>query len=201
MILGITGCPGSGKSLLAAELAHQGWQLIDADKIGRAVVEYNRAVLDALAVAFGSDIIDTDGKLRRRLLGQRAFMNADSIKKLNDIVHPILIDDLKSDVSSLRSSGENGVVDCALIFEWGIEKFFDRIICVAADEKLRKRRIMKRDNRSEEETEKIFSAQLPEIEKIQKADIVVKNDDSVNWLKIYGNMFSILPDLLSNFFR
>ena len=58
MIIGITGCPGSGKSALAADLAMRGWALIDADEIGREVVESDPAVLEDLADAFGGDVLD-----------------------------------------------------------------------------------------------------------------------------------------------
>ena len=194
MIIGLTGCPGSGKSVLAAELVKNGWLLVDADDMGREVVEEDPAVLTGLIDAFGRDIVNSDGVLLRRVLGKRAFADPVKTRKLNDIVHPRLIRSLREKVRSLQHSGNNTVVDCALIFEWEIQSIFDVVICVAADEQLRTERIMLRDGRSAEDVENIFSAQLPEIEKIQKADIVIKNNGSIESLNIYGKLFSCLPD-------
>ena len=64
MVIGITGCPGSGKSILAGVIAEQGWILINADDIGREVVENDPLVLGELANAFGQDIIDADDNLQ-----------------------------------------------------------------------------------------------------------------------------------------
>ncbi len=194
MIVGVTGCPGSGKTILAVELSNNGWILVNADDIGREVVEHNKAILDELAGAFGDDILDGEGRLRRRELGRRAFANQEKTRKLNAIVHPPLIRLLKRRVNALRTSGGNVVVDCALIFEWGIEGIFDEVICVAADIHLRMERIMLRDGRSAGEFDDLCAAQFPEIEKIRRAGIVIKNNGPVESLKVYGRLFAHLPD-------
>ena len=194
MIVGITGCPGSGKTILAGEFSSNGWILVNADDIGREVVEHNKAILDELAGAFGDDILDGEGKLRRRELGRRAFADQEKTRKLNAIVHPPLIRLLKKRVEALQLSGCNGVVDCALIFEWGIEGIFDEVICVASDIQLRRERIMRRDDRSAGEVDDLFEAQFAEIEKVQRAGIVIKNNGSIESLKVYGRLFAHLPD-------
>ncbi|MFC1490018.1 dephospho-CoA kinase [Candidatus Latescibacterota bacterium] len=186
MIIGITGCPGSGKSVLAAELAVKGWALIDADEIGREVVETDPAVLDDLADAFGSDVRNISGKLNRGLVASRAFSTPENTKTLNDIVHPSLIRRLKSQVNVLRVENANAVVDCALIFEWGIGDIFDTVVCVTADERLRKERIMNRDGRSSDDIENLFSSQLPENEKAERSDIVFENNSSTDKIREFG---------------
>ena len=193
MIVGITGCPGSGKSILAGEFSCNGWILVNADDIGREVVE-NKVILDELAGAFGNDILDKEGRLRRRELGKRAFPDQEKTRMLNTIVYPPLIRLLKKRVEALRLSGCNGVVDCALIFEWGIEGIFDEVICVASDIQLRRERIMRRDDRSAGEVDDLFEAQFAEIEKVQRAGIVIKNNGSIESLKVYGRLFAHLPD-------
>lgn len=194
MIVGVTGCPGSGKSILAGEFSSNGWILVNADDIGSEIVEHNKAILDELAGAFGDDILDGEGKLRRRELGRRAFADQEKTCKLNVIVHPPLIRLLKRRVDALRTSGGNVVVDCALIFEWGIEGIFDEVICVAADIQLRRERIMLRDGRSAGEVDDLCAAQFTEIEKIRRAGIVIKNNGSIESLKVYGRLFAHLPD-------
>lgn len=189
MILGITGCPGSGKSVLAGIISQHGWMLLDADKIGRDVVEDNPDVLTELASAFGSDIIE-NSKLNRQLLARRAFLQPDKTHILNTIVHPRLIKRLKRLIDDVRSGNRDCVVDCSLIFEWGIEKLFDIVVCVSSDEKLRKKRLKDRDGRSSAEIEGLFAAQLPEYEKVQKADIVIKNTDSIENMTVFGMMLA-----------
>ena len=193
MIIGITGCPGSGKSILAAVIAEQGWVLIDADNLGREVIENDSSILNELSEAFGKDIMDSDGKLNRHLVAKRAFSNPENNQKLNKIVHPSLINRLKSRITELRTEKTDVVVDCALIFEWGIESLFDVVVCVQAHEHIRKERLAKRNGRSSEDIEDIFSAQLPESEKVKKADIVFANNSSIDIIRVYGLMLSELP--------
>jgi len=189
MLLGITGCPGSGKTLFSEAVAGRGWKLINADDIGRHVVEEDDSILKELADEFGSDIIDSDGTLNRRLLASRAFSNPERTSILNGIVHPRLVERLKEMIGAMRSAGENVVVDCALIFEWRIEKMFDLIVCVAADEPLRKKRLMDRDGRSESDVEGMFSAQKPEEEKAAQSDIVIHNNGASERIKVLGALF------------
>ncbi len=196
MVIGITGCPGSGKTLLSCVIGEQGWVLINADDIGREVVENNPSILEELAEAFGDDIIDMDGNLDRHLVAQRAFSDSGKNKVLNNIIHPALIDRLKSRINELKAEKINAVVDCALIFEWEIENLFDMVVCVQAFESVRKKRIIKRNGRSSDEVYGIFSAQLPESIKVQRADIVITNNGSVDRLKAYGLMLSELPRYL-----
>ncbi len=193
MVLGITGCPGSGKSILANIVARHGWMLIDADEIGREVGENNHGVLDELADVFGADIINSEGKLDRRLLAVRAFSHRSKTRMLNEIVHTRLIERLKTKISDIRSQNNDCVVDCALIIEWGIEKLFDIVVCVASDEHLRKKRLIDRDGRTPEEINGMFAAQLSEDEKIKKADIVINNKESIEKLTLFGKMLSGLP--------
>ena len=193
MVLGVTGCPGSGKSVLAGFIAENGWELVDADDLGHEVVEGNSGVLRELVDTFGADICDSTGKLNRKLLAHRAFADSARTRLLNDIVHPALITCLKSRINEISSKGSNVVVSCALIFEWRIEDLFDCVVCMHAHERLRKKRIMERDGRTSDEIDGLFAAQLPESEKIRKADIVIANNGSIENLKVFGTMLSELP--------
>ncbi|MCE5251761.1 dephospho-CoA kinase [bacterium] len=190
MIIGLTGCPGSGKSFLASEFEKHGWIVVDADKIGREIVENDQEILGKLAHVFGSDIIGPDGRLQRRVLAKRAFSGPEQTRKLNQIVHPLLILKIKEHVLALRSSGRDAVVDCALIFEWGIGNIFDKVVCVAADEDIRRKRLIRRDGRTSLEIDDLFAAQLSEEEKIRRADIVVQNNGSDDSLPDFGGILT-----------
>ncbi len=196
MILGVTGCPGSGKSLLSGTMERAGWCLIDADLIGREVVGESRDMVDALASAFGEDIITPEGILDRRLVAKRAFANPAETAKLNSIVHPELIRWLSARIQEQRSRGEQTVVDCALIFEWGIEASFDLVVCVQADREKRIDRIVRRDGRTQVEVKRFFGAQLPEAEKVRRSDLVLSNNGSVERLESMGLLLCHLPAVL-----
>ena len=194
MILGITGCPGSGKSMLAKTVARYGWNLIDADDIGREVVEGNSSIIKALVSAFGDDIIRRDGSLDRRLVARRVFVSPEATAKLNGIVHPKLVSLLVERIEILRVRGVRTVVDCALIFEWGIENVFDLVVCVQAELERRIERIMKRDGRPRAEIEGFHAAQLPEAEKVRRADLVITNNGSLERLEAFARILTLLPD-------
>ena len=193
MIVGVTGCPGSGKSVAAAAFASCGWRLIDADLLGRTVVEERREVIVALANAFGGDILRADGSLDRRLVATRAFATPETTARLNGIVHPVLIEQLLRDMSHTGDSQPDVVVDCALIFEWGIESRFDLVICVHADPECRIARIMARDGRSREDIERMFAAQLPEDEKCRRADLAIANNGSLERIGALSRFLCRLP--------
>lgn len=176
MIIGITGCPGAGKSVAAQVLAEWGYTLIDADEIGREVVESDPGVIGLLAREFGNDIVRQDGTLDRRLTGQRAFASPESTEALNRIVHPALLARLRVLIDDARESANNTVVDCALIFEWGIEDWFDLVVCVHAPPDVRLKRLMDRDGRTAEDIEQLFDAQLAEDEKIRRSHIAFANE-------------------------
>ena len=198
MLLGITGSPGSGKSVLSRCIAEKGWSLVNADEVGRDVVESDRRVLDRLASAFGEDIVGTAYRLDRRLLAKRAFSSPENTRKLNDIVHPALIGKLQDRIKSLRKEDRNIVVDCALIFEWEIEHIFDIIVCVFADRDIRIRRLIERDGRTEAEIEDMFRTQLPEEEKIRKSHLALANNASIGIICVIGAMLADIHDYIDS---
>jgi len=189
MIIGITGCPGSGKTLLSRALGGRGWNLLDADDMGREVVDTDIRIRRQLADAFGQDILDTDGMLNRRLTAQRAFRSPESLLVLNGIVHPPLVEMLSRRAHEYQVKHMDSVVDCALIFEWEIAKIFDLIVCVAAQDKTRMRRIIERDGRTESEVIDMFDRQLTQDEKISRSDIIFRNDQGKDRIKNYAKMF------------
>ncbi len=194
MILGVTGCPGSGKSVLASVIAECGWTLVDADRLGKTVVEDDPDMLGELARIFGEDILGPDGRLDRRLLSRRAFATPDATRQLNRTVHPHLIRRLVEIICSHRDAGRNAVVDCALIFEWDIGDRFDRVICVRAEERIRRNRLFQRDHRSPEEIDRLFAAQLPEAEKAFRSQITITNNGGREDLVALGLLFADLPN-------
>jgi dephospho-CoA kinase len=179
--------------VLAKVIAGRGWTLVDADRMGKELVEGNAEILAALSRLFGPDIIGPEGNLDRRLLARRAFASPEDTEKLNRAVHPALIRNVTATIDALRMDGRNTVVDCALIFEWKIGDRFDRIVCVRAEEEIRRKRLLERDRRSPEDIDRLFQAQLPESIKALKSHIVLANNGPLKDIVACGLMLAELP--------
>jgi dephospho-CoA kinase len=175
MVIGVTGGLGSGKTSVCRLFEACGALVIEADRVGREVVE-DPDVLEALVAAFGQDIV-AEGRLDRRRLGQRAFADAAANERLNRIVWPPLVRKLRADVeAALRERPDRPVVvDAALLVEWGDLSWLDALVVVTASEQVRKTRMMARMDLSEAEVARM-RAQLPEEEKARRADCVIVND-------------------------
>jgi len=120
-LLGITGQIGSGKSTAARILKSYGGIVVDADVIGRQVVDGSPQLLAMLAKQFGSDILSRSGKLDRRKVAARAFVDDKSRNALNRIVHPYLLKELCRQVEEARQSNAFVIVDAALLFDWDFD--------------------------------------------------------------------------------
>lgn len=125
MWVAVTGNIGSGKSTFAACLRECGAVVVDADAEARRVVDESQALRQELADAFGSDLLDSDGVLDRRALAARALGDAESRQRLERIVRPHLEPRLYRALQ--QSDADHVVLDAPLVFEWGIQDWFDRI--------------------------------------------------------------------------
>jgi dephospho-CoA kinase len=90
LLVGLTGGIGSGKSTVAGLLAERGAVIVDADAVARAVVEPGTPALEKLVERFGKEVLAADGSLDRQALADRAFVDAESRKALEDITHPAI---------------------------------------------------------------------------------------------------------------
>ena len=184
MIIGISGGMGAGKSTLSRFFEEWGAILVDADRIGHAVIERPQ-VRRALKAAFGDEIEGPDGNLDRRELGRRAFADEAGRERLNQIVHPPLEVDLWKQVE--RANGPECanivVVDAALIFEWDRADRFDVIVVVFVAESVQVERIAQRQNLGRVEIQQRLAAQMPAAEKIRRADFSLENNGSVRQLE------------------
>ena len=179
MVIGITGRIGSGKSEVARIFQKNGFTLIDVDQMGYNLLE-NEKIKRKIKEMFGNSPFK-DVKIDKKGLGEIVFKDKDILYLFNLIVHPPLIRELVTIVEEQRNIARL-VVDCALIFEWGIEKLFDYVVLVKCNEEKIIERMVK-VGRTEEETKTILSVQLPDKEKLKKADFVIDNNGRLSELK------------------
>jgi dephospho-CoA kinase len=184
-VVGIVGGLGSGKSTVAELLARRGARVVDADRIGHAVL--GRApVRAALVAAFSGGILDQAGQVDRRRLARAAFQTPERVEKLNKIVHPPIIQDVRGRVDELTKKADVPlvVVDAALLMETGLHSdLCDMLLFVDATRRLRQERWTAGRSIGAEQFEKRERAQLPARSKKERADFVVDNTGSLRELE------------------
>lgn len=183
LTLGLTGGIACGKSEIAKILSSKGAIIIDLDHVARKVVEPGTEVWSNILSFFGQDVLLQDGTLNRRKLGEIIFSDAQKRKKLNDITHSTIIQQVQLDKEEFFSETENRdkvlVIMAPLLIEAGMYNMVDEVIVVYCDEKTQKERLMKRDNIDEQEAERRIRAQMPWKEKIRCAHHVIDNSGSL----------------------
>lgn len=172
--IGITGGIGSGKSTVCEVLRAMGYPVYDSDRRAKELMENDPAVRGQLIGAFGPAAFE-GGALNRAFLAQHVFSSEDHRKQINAIVHPAV----RSDFQSWAEAQQSGIVfqEAAILFETGGYKQLDKTILVTAPVEDRVRRVMQRDNASEEQVRARIESQLPDEEKIPLADFVIDNGD------------------------
>jgi dephospho-CoA kinase len=177
-VLGVTGSVAAGKSALCARLAALGACVIDADALGHRALATGE-VRDAVVVAFGREVLAPDGSLDRGALARIAFADAAARARLESIVHPVVRRWIDEGIAAARDAGAPlVVVDCALLFESGLDAICDSTLAVDAPETLRAARARAARGWDQTEVQRRSAAQLPAAEKRARAGRVFVNDGS-----------------------
>jgi dephospho-CoA kinase len=170
--LAITGGMGSGKSLLAGWLRASGHPVVDADEVGRRVVEGDAELRKVLEREFGRDLWRAD-RLERALLARRAFASREAAARLNALVFPYLWPAIQRDLKAAR--GPLRALDAALVFEWRIQDQFREVWVVHAPDALRLERAAGRLGLTLDEAAKRLERQMPQEAKMRRATWTLDN--------------------------
>lgn len=171
-IIAISGGIGSGKSVVSRLLRTMGYEVYDCDSEAKTIMDSSVEMHVALAECFGEDVLTESGEVDRKRLGNIVFSDNAKLKRLNEIVHHAVIEDLKSRIAGYGAkpgSKECFFFETAILFESGLDKFADRIWWVDAPRDIRIERVMKRNNLTRDEVEARISCQtdsLPETDNI-----------------------------------
>ena len=181
MIYGLTGGIGSGKTTVAAILRDKGYTVLDADEIGREVTAKDEPLLRMLVKDFGIDIIREDGTLDRKLLAEKAFGDKRKMNRLNELVQTAILCRAVEKFHKLSLSDYNKVMffDVPLLFEAGWDRYMQQIWLVTAPEDVRIQRVEIRDGLTEEEIRERIRFQMSEEEKMERADVIIQNDEGM----------------------
>ncbi|NJM25859.1 MAG: dephospho-CoA kinase [Bacteroidia bacterium] len=176
--IGLTGGIGSGKSLVSKIFACLGAPVYDADSRAKYLMTTDGILMSGIKKEFGELSFSSEGVLNRAHISEVVFKDAAKLQTLNSLVHPRVAEDYRQWVES-HDAKPYVIKEAALLFEAKSYRELDKIIVVDAPESLRIRRVTKRDGRSEQQVRDIISKQLPDALKLQQADFIVKNDESV----------------------
>lgn len=181
-IIGLTGQTGAGKSTALRIFEQKGAAVFDSDAAVKNIYEGGSPCLRAVAAQFGGDIINPDGTLDRALLAKRAFSSKQSTEALNRTVHPFVTAELLKKIK--RERPRCLVCDAPQLFESNIDVLCDVIVCVTADESIRKQRIMERDGISPDQAAQRLNAQYGEDFYKKNSDyILINNGDAESFEK------------------
>jgi dephospho-CoA kinase len=179
MILGVTGGIASGKTTVSRLLAALGGSLVSADQLAREVVRPGSTALQQLVDLFGSSILQADGTLDRPVLAHRVFSDAAARAAVNRITHPAIAALAEQTLrDKVRQGGWLVIYEAPLLFEAGAEQRVDAVLVVTTREEVQIRRLMARDGLSEEEARMRIAAQMPQAQKVARADFVIDNSGS-----------------------
>ena len=174
--VGITGGIGAGKSLVAKVFSVLGVPVYNADERGKWILANDPVVVNYIKEEFGN-VSFKGGKPDTRFLATQVFSNAEKLKKLNSVIHPRVAADYEQWLKK-NSASPYTIKEAAIMYESGSDKAVDKMIVVYAPLALRMRRVLNRDShRTETDVNNIVSKQLPDEEKIKRADYVIYNDE------------------------
>ena len=187
--VGLTGGIASGKSVVAEMFARLGAHVIQADVIAHELMQPGEHVYAEVVRRFGSGILNKDGSISRPMLAELAFgadKNPSRVDELNRIVHPAVIErqDQWMQTIGRKQADAVTIVEAALILEAGAADRFDRLVVVTCKPEQRIERWMRRVNVDQQtarsEVTRRMAAQLPDEDKIKKADYVIDNSGSLD---------------------
>ena len=193
--IGITGTIGSGKSVLSAYLLGWDYMVIDADEVGRYLVEPGNELLNKIDEAFEEGVLAEDGSLNRKKLGEVIFADEKKREKLNSIMHPAIV---KSILQILDDRKGTIFIEMPLLFEnrkaleaEGLR--FDEVWLVDADPDVRIKRLMARDKIDEAYAKQKIASQMPAEEKRALADKIFENSGDL--MALYAQVDKALEEL------
>ena len=181
MIIGLTGGIGSGKSVIANQLRQMGYSVYDTDSEAKRLIMEDVHVREQIEHLFGKDVY-RNGVYQTAMVAQQVFANPSLLARLNAIVHPAVHQDIIQWVSKQNSPSfkkGKGVsllfIECAILYQAGIDQFCDKVVAVTAPEQVRLERVIARDH---SDKERVYARmRVQDVDKdMLCADIILNND-------------------------
>jgi dephospho-CoA kinase len=177
LLLGVTGSIATGKTTVATMLEELGARTIDFDVLSRVVVEPGKPAWNDIVAYFGEQVLHEDKTLDRDKLREIVFKNLEEKKKLEGFLHPRIGEEFIRLVDKYAAEDPDAIIQAVvpLLIEVNMHPLFHNILMVYASEEEQKRRLMKRDNCTEEMAMNMIRSQLSVDEKKGYCDLIVDN--------------------------
>jgi dephospho-CoA kinase len=182
--LGITGGVGSGKSFACNYLKEKGMRVVSADELARNAVLPGTPAYLKIVDYFGVDILCPDKTLDRSRLRDIITRDPEKKQMLEQFVHPEVFAQMAAEYQkSVDRQDPVIAVEVPLLFETGMEGFFDYVLTISVQPECRIARLMARDGISRDQAAALMKIQMPESEKIEKSDFVIDNNGAAHETK------------------
>ena len=181
MKIGLTGGIGSGKSTVAALFKDAGWQIIDTDFIVRELLAQASFVQAHIHEHWGDKVFTQDALIDRKAVAAIVFSDKLELKWLENLIHPIVQERWKSSLEGVPEL--DWLVEIPLLFEKRLETYFDLTVCVHSVLNIAEARMDIRGYTKSEILQR-REQQMPIDEKVERADYVISNSGSFDFLKI-----------------
>ncbi len=178
--IGLTGGIATGKSTVKKLIEGLGYPVIDADLISHLVTQNGEFGYEKVVSQFGNSVLNPDGTLNRKSLGQIVFNDSEKRLQLESILHPLIqLEVMKQKKTHAQNNVSLCFYDVPLLFEKNLEKNFDRVILVWCDPQIQKLRLATRNHLTEDEVQSRLSAQTEMAFKIRNADHCIDNSTDI----------------------
>lgn len=187
--LGLTGGIGSGKSTIAKVFNAIGVPVFYADDQAKKFL-FNFEVKNILRDKFGDDIFDLENNIVRRKLAEIVFSDSTELKKLNSIIHPLLLNEFDAWVIKMQTKGCKIVVmEAAILLEAGFVSKVDKVLTITANREERIHRVVMRDSVNRDQVIVRMNNQWSDEKRLVLSDYVIDNSDNVLILEAIINLY------------
>ncbi|WP_433625499.1 dephospho-CoA kinase [Chryseobacterium cucumeris] len=180
-IIGLTGGIGSGKTTVARFIEEFGFPVYYSDDRAKAIVNESEDLKTKIKELLGEESYDENGLYDRKFVADQVFNNRDLLQQLNEIIHPAVRIDFENWVK--KQSKYLVFKETALLFELKLNRQCYMSLLVTAEDNIRIKRVMDRDNKTYREVEAVMEKQMPERDKIKMADCIIYNNTNLEELK------------------
>ena len=180
-IIGLTGGIGSGKTTVAKFIEEKGFPVYNSDFWAKELVNVDGDLKLKIKELLGEKSYNENGFYNRKYVAEIVFNNEEILLNLNSLIHPAVKIHFENWVSEQNT--EFVFKETALLFELKLNESCYKSVLVTADDNIRIKRVMDRDGKTYREVEAVMTKQMPEKDKVKKADFVIYNNSNIEDLK------------------
>lgn len=195
-IIGLTGGIGSGKSTVAKFIEEMGFPVYYSDVRAKDIVNDDEVLRHKIKVLLGEESYNENGLYDRKFVSGVVFNDEEILLQLNALIHPAVKLDFENWVA--RQNTWFVFKETALLFELKLNESCYKSVLITADDNLRIKRVMDRDSKTYREIEAVMDKQMPEKDKVKRADFVIYNNNGIEELRAETEKMLMKLTALSN---